>query len=271
MPSGPESGAGAEGLSAVERWKREADFYEEELARRSQIWEEREQALVNEIDMRDSELNALEHRVRKAALDMTASETARSESVSKAQQLAARAEELEERLSEALWSSGAKQEAVAKPDTSSDDVEKLRLRAQRAEEHVMRLGEMLASVCRQESQLVALLASAREQLRQLGCTVDVPAAKQLPAAANKGKNGQPTKQPLATNNTGVTDSAYRVSDQHRELNVQAKEQARSRQAATEHLWYAAQEAASLENEIHKLTGVHPRQAVTKAKAGGGRI
>merc|ERR1719253_666143 len=100
---------------------------------------------------------------------MDASETARSESVSKAQQLAARAEELEERLSEALWSSGPKQEAAAKPDTSSDDVEKLRLRAQRAEEHVMRLGEMLASVCRQESQLVALLASAREQLRQHGC------------------------------------------------------------------------------------------------------
>lgn len=251
LPSGPESGAGAEDTSSsLERWKKEAAFYEVELARRSQIWEEREQSLISEIDMRDAELNALEHRVRKAALDVAASEAARAEAVPKAQQLAARVEELEQSLSEALWSCES-QEAHVKQSGSPNETEKLRARAQRAEEHVMRLGEMLASVCRQESQLVALLASAREQLRQTG-TCDEPPRKQ--AFAAKSKTGQPLKQPLATNNTGFTDDSYRVANQHMELNLQAKHEARGCLQAREHLFHAAKEAASLENEIRKLQG-----------------
>jgi len=258
-PSGPESGAGAEeGSTSIERWKREAAFYEAELARRSQIWEEREQSLISEIDMRDAELNALEHRVRKAASDMEASEAARSEAVSKAQQLAARAEELEHCVSDALYNSEY-QQVSTKLSADSNENDKLRARAHRAEEHVMRLGEMLAEVCRQESQLVALLTSAREQLRQLGCADVADKSIQKQASTGKIKTAQPPKQPLATNNTGVTDESYRVAKQQQELNLEAKQQVKSCLMAREHLKFAAKEAESLENEIRKLQGARQKR------------
>lgn len=259
-----------EGVSAIEKWKREATFYEQELARRNQIWEEREQALVNEVDMRDAELNALEHRVRKAALDVEASESARSEAVAKAQQLASRAEELEQSLAEALWNSEFP-EAPTRASASSNETEKLRNRAQRAEEHVVRLGGMLADVCRQESQLVALLTSARGQLRQLGCTDEPP--MELPrkqvrivdALGGSLKASQPQKQPLATNNTGVSDDSNRVAVQQRDLNMQAKQQDRSRLMARDYLLHASKEAALLENEIQKLKG-DPQQRGIRVNA-----
>jgi len=246
-PAAPESGAGAEeSLCATERWKQQASFYEAELARCTQMWEEKEQALLNEIDMRDAELNALEHRVRKATSDMEASEIARTEAVT-------RSEELEKRLSEASGSSpsSAGGEASAKPcaDSSSDETERLRVRAQRAEDHVTRLGDMLASVCRQESQLVALLTSAREQLRQHGLSDDGCQDLQ-PKQILTNKTGQPQKQPLATNNTGVTDASQRVFRQQGDVSQEIKD----RLSAREKLWSAAKEAASLENQLQKLPG-----------------
>jgi len=233
LPSGPESGAGAppqEGLSEVERWKREASFFEAELARRSQLWEEREQELISGIDMRDAELTALEHRVRNASLDSEASNN---------------------------------------PVANSEETDRLRARAGRAEEHVMRLGEMLASVCRQESQLVVLLASAREQLRHAGLAdvIDEPSRAQTGnEVSTNSKTGLPQRQPLATNNTGVTDGSHKVASAELHLQTQAQRQVTSRHLARQHLCYAAKEAASLEHQVNGLQGTSQLAGVTKFRA-----
>lgn len=257
-PTGPESGAGAEDGS-IERWKREAAFYEAELARRSQIWEEREQALLNEIDMRDAELNALEHRVKKAAMDVEASESARTDAVTKAQNLASRAEELEQCLAEVLLSSET-QQAASKLNANAKETERLRARVVRSEEHVIYLGEMLAGVCRQEKQLVTLLQEAQEKLRQHGCSEEPIKEPLKKASTSKLKTSQSLKQPLATNNTGVAlqDSSRRVASQQAELNRRAQQQVKSRLLACEEILDYTQEAAEIEREIKKLQGASRR-------------
>merc|ERR1719428_403222 len=50
-----------------EFWRKEAQRAKMQLQNEKMLWEEKEQGLVSEILLRDSELTALEHEIREAA------------------------------------------------------------------------------------------------------------------------------------------------------------------------------------------------------------
>jgi len=208
-----------DGATETER----AAFFEGELLRRSQIWQEREQALLNEIDMRDAELNALEHRIKKGTLDM---------------------QDLEERLAKALQSNDQQgsREVLTKSTASDGELTRLRARAQRAEEQVLRLGEMLASVCRQESQLVALYMAARDQLRSFGCDIDSDVIFPMTF-----QSLDTTSSMQALKCSSAIDKPLKNSPMVNQASCQA-----SAFAVREQLHHASREATALENEMRKL-------------------
>mmetsp|Transcript_146462 Transcript_146462/g.255440 ORF Transcript_146462/g.255440 Transcript_146462/m.255440 type:complete len:302 (+) Transcript_146462:80-985(+) len=275
----------------MERWKQEAAYYHLELARCTQLWQEREQELLSQIDMRDAELNDLENRVRTATMNCQACESARDEATAKASQLSVRAQELEKQLADSLWSKETPAQRTPRAGENPDEVGRLQARAERAEEHVMRLSEMLESVCRQEAQLVALLASAREQLWHLAGGQgeppprEFPEKKMVPLDSNKspastaGTVGRKRQPISATTNfscdpavhaLAASMDANRVLLQASELNIQAREQEQRRLQDEEKLQHAADEAAAIQREIKRLRNAVPKPPGAQRSGRNGR-
>lgn len=270
---------------AMERWKQEAAYYHLELSRCTMLWQEREQELLSQIDMRDAELNDLENRVRTATLNCQACESARDEATAKASQLSAHAQELEKQLADSMCGKETSASRCQRSGENPDEMLRLQARAERAEEHVVRLSEMLESVCRQETQLVALLASAREQLWHLGggnaeAPLLNPQERKEAAhfdniirsgstASSAPRKRQPVVAPIATQTSDESnDSAVRVHAdgmdathvllQASELNIQAREQEQRRLQDEEKLQHAADEAAAIQREIKRLRNAVPK-------------
>merc|ERR1711904_76466 len=91
-----------------EFWRKEAERMETQLHNEKIIWEEKEQELISEIHLRDSELTALEHEIREATKTIEELKRANREAEDVAMSCATHVHSLQSKLGDALHIEGAR-------------------------------------------------------------------------------------------------------------------------------------------------------------------
>jgi hypothetical protein len=95
--------ATCEAAKLLHFWRAEAERMEKQLCNQRMQWEEKEQGLVSEIYLRDSELTALEHQVKEAAKSVEVLQSAKRDAEEKALQQGIRVQLLEAQLAHASY------------------------------------------------------------------------------------------------------------------------------------------------------------------------